>query len=366
MTEFRKSIIFLLSTAFALSAFSQGREMQILSSFGPTAPTSNSPLDYIAKTTTTTGTAVDPMTERTRIIASLPVESTGRTEYPVSEDPLSSVLSSLQKTQEDSSPLDFIVSNHDNVKADGIGVLATIADTYNAKSYYASGAWGQSAKITSTPLAPSLMGRELFLPGRGKISSRFGYRAMDSKVHKGVDIAMAVGDTVRAVMPGVIESISYEHKGYGNYVTVKHDNGMQTRYAHLSNSLVTTGQRVEGNQPIALSGNTGNSTGPHLHFEIRYLGQAIDPTTLINFNSSLTRSVTPLTAQRQTKVQSDNGLFSASSNREERHKRTYVVRLGDTVEKIAARLGISEMKLCRLNNITDGVTIQPGQMLIIK
>ncbi|MDE6397379.1 MAG: peptidoglycan DD-metalloendopeptidase family protein [Muribaculaceae bacterium] len=335
--------------------------MQILSSFGASSP--NSPLDYVTGATTTP--KVDPMTEQMRIIAALPTEQPTR-DVTQPSSALTGILASIESIDPESSPLDFVVNGQTKVKADGLGVLTSITDTYTAKSYYASDSWGQSDRLTSTPLAPSLMSHKLFLPGKGRISSRFGYRAMDSKVHKGIDIAMPVGDTVRAVMPGVIESISYEHKGYGHYVTVKHDNGMQTRYAHLSNSLVATGQRVEGNQPIALSGNTGKSTGPHLHFEIRYLGQAIDPASVINFNSTLTRSVSPWQTQRKSQIQSDNQLYASDNKREESAKRTYIVRLGDTIEQIAARFGISEMKLRQLNNIMDGTTIQPGQMLIIK
>lgn len=101
---------------------------------------------------------------------------------------------------------------------------------------------------------------------------------------------MEIGDTVRVALPGIVDKVSYEAHGYGHYVEVVHDNGIVTCYAHLSSSLVKAGDKVDASQPIALSGNTGNSTGPHLHFETRYNGTAINPMTVFNFyDPALTR-----------------------------------------------------------------------------
>ena len=367
MKVIRKNIFLLISTVSALSAFSQSREMQILSSFG--APASNNPLDYVVSSTPATanqthqpGNVIDALSA---------TQQTGGTLNAVTPDnPLTATLAVVERKQKTADPLDFVMNttiDNKTLVANGLGVLTSISQAPTNKRYNAPGSWGQSEHFISTPLAPSMMGSQLYLPGKGRISSGFGYRAMDSKVHKGIDIAMPVGDTVRVVMPGVIESISYEHKGYGKYVTVKHDNGMQTRYAHLSNSLVTSGQRVDGNQPIALSGNTGKTTGPHLHFEIRYLGQAIDPTTVIDFNSTLT----PIGNRSFNRPNADGGTGGShlsANSKQTSTKRTYVVRWGDTIEDIAARFGTTVMKLTQLNNLNtaDGTTIQPGQMLIVR
>ena len=367
MKVIRKNIFLLISTVSALSAFSQSREMQILSSFG--APASNNPLDYVVSSTP--ATANQTPQQGSAIGALSATQQTGGTLAVTPDNPLTATLAVLERKQKTADPLDFVMNttiDNKTLVANGPGVLTSISQAPTNKRYNATGSWGQSEHFISTPLAPSMMGSQLYLPGKGRISSGFGYRAMDSKVHKGIDIAMPVGDTVRVVMPGVIESISYEHKGYGKYVTVKHDNGMQTRYAHLSNSLVTSGQRVDGNQPIALSGNTGKTTGPHLHFEIRYLGQAIDPTSVIDFNSTLT----PIGNRSFNRRNADGGTggshLSANSKQTSSTKRTYIVRWGDTLEDIAARFGTTVMKLTQLNNLNtaDGTTIQPGQMLIVR
>ena len=103
-------------------------------------------------------------------------------------------------------------------------------------------------------------------------------------MHYGIDIAMCVGDTVRVPMPGVVGKVAYDN-GYGRFIVILHDNGLETRYAHLSDTLVMTGQRVESGDAIALSGNTGHSTGPHLHLEARYRGHPVDPNTVFDFQA---------------------------------------------------------------------------------
>ena len=88
---------------------------------------------------------------------------------------------------------------------------------------------------------------------------------------------MAVGDTVRAALGGTVDRVDYQPGGYGHYVTISHDGGLETRYAHLSRPLVVPGQYVMAGEPVALSGNSGNSTGPHLHFETRRMGIPFNP-----------------------------------------------------------------------------------------
>lgn len=118
---------------------------------------------------------------------------------------------------------------------------------------------------------------------RCHISSSFGYRPQFGRIHKGTDITLAIGDTVSSAFDGKVRLVKYEAKGYGHYVVVRHDNGLETVYGHLSRALVRPNQRVRAGQPIALGGNTGRSTGPHLHFETRYMGLAINPETMIDF-----------------------------------------------------------------------------------
>ncbi|MDE6009984.1 MAG: M23 family metallopeptidase, partial [Muribaculaceae bacterium] len=147
--------------------------------------------------------------------------------------------------------------------------LNYISRSHLGAGYYTSGVWESPSDITS-PQQGLWAGQMMMAPSWGRITSTFGFRPRFGRMHKGIDIAMSVGDTVCVPVGGRVERVSYEAGGYGNYIVVKHDSGLETRYAHLSVTLVAPGDMVSPQQPIALSGNTGNSTGPHLHFETRY------------------------------------------------------------------------------------------------
>lgn len=115
------------------------------------------------------------------------------------------------------------------------------------------------------------------MPINGVYTSFYGYRPKFGRFHKGIDISLQVGDTVRSVLPGVVVKVKNDPKGYGNYVVVRHEGDLETLYAHLTRGLVGIGQRLRAGEAIGLGGVTGNSTGPHLHFETRLRGEAIDP-----------------------------------------------------------------------------------------
>lgn len=116
-----------------------------------------------------------------------------------------------------------------------------------------------------------------------RVSSSYGWRPRFGRMHRGTDLTLNVGDTVMSAFDGKVRLVKYEAKGYGHYVVVRHDNGMETVYGHLSRTLVKPNQRVKAGQAIALGGNTGRSTGPHLHFETRFMGLAINPEAIIDF-----------------------------------------------------------------------------------
>lgn len=105
-----------------------------------------------------------------------------------------------------------------------------------------------------------------------RVTSQPGWRASFGRMHRGTDVACNIGDTIYAPFEGVVKCVSYEAKGYGRYIVLGHDGDMETRYAHLLNSLVEPEEVVVRGQPIGLAGNSGNSTGPHLHFEFRPAG----------------------------------------------------------------------------------------------
>ena len=124
---------------------------------------------------------------------------------------------------------------------------------------------------------------EFHMPVNGRVTSQYGYRPKFRRMHRGIDLSLSTGDTVRAAFSGKIRIVSYEANGYGKYVVIRHDNGVETVYGHFSKHLVQRNQFVKAGEPIGLGGSTGRSTGPHLHFEIRYLGLALNPSTIVDF-----------------------------------------------------------------------------------
>ncbi|MEG0701763.1 MAG: M23 family metallopeptidase [Muribaculaceae bacterium] len=214
------------------------------------------------------------------------------------------------------------------------------------------------------------------MPCPGYVTSPYGYRPRFRRMHKGVDLKVNIGDTIRAAFDGKIRLTKYEGGGYGNYVIVRHENGLETVYGHLSRFLTRPNQYVKAGDPIALGGNTGRSTGPHLHFETRFMGYAINPAAIFDFRNQTThtdiftfnkrtyefsRDYSP-NAQR-AKYAAKRGSNSYKSTGS---KTTYKVRRGDSLGKIAARHGVSVSEICKLNGVSKSSKIKQGKVLRIK
>ena len=117
-----------------------------------------------------------------------------------------------------------------------------------------------------------------------KITDIFGYRPRRRRMHYGLDIKVYVGDTIRAAFDGKIRIVKNQgRRGYGKYIVIRHDNGLETVYGHLSKQLVEENQLVKSGEVIGLGGNTGRSTGSHLHFETRFLGIPMNPAFMFDF-----------------------------------------------------------------------------------
>lgn len=182
-----------------------------------------------------------------------------------------------------------------------------------------------------------------------RITSDFGWRRW--RYHYGIDVGLNVGDTIAAVFDGVVRIAKYS-KSYGYTVVVRHYNGLETLYAHLSKLLVVPNQEVKSGEIIALGGNTGHSSGPHLHFEIRYLGGPINPNEIINFQNKTLKSLS---------ITIDQCMFNYLT---EIHKARYhTVRKGDNLGKIARKYGVSISRLCKLNKISRKKILRPGQKI---
>lgn len=149
------------------------------------------------------------------------------------------------------------------------------------------------------------------------INSHFGWRS--SKTHQGVDLKAAIGDTIYASFDGKVRITKYDRSGYGFYVMIRHTNGTETLYGHLSRFLVKPNQIVKGGEPIGLAGNTGRSTGPHLHYEIRYMGIVLNPEKLIDFTTHI-----PIVATIQFSDELRHGgkqTASKNTNRKQRSRK---------------------------------------------
>ena len=231
------------------------------------------------------------------------------------------------------------------------------------------------------------------------ITSQFGPRW--GRQHKGLDIKVYTGDTIRAAFTGKVRIVRYEAKGYGNYVVIRHNNGLETIYGHLSKHLVRENQVVRAGQPIGLGGNTGRSTGSHLHFETRLCGVALNPALFFDFRnqditgdfytfrrSTMASESAKATAARGQKVSSYtkeevyggrpststsptsstttsrrdeevSGVTFTNNHRTVRH----TVETGETIFSISRKYNVSVEELQRLNGLGTSTRVRVGQIL---
>ena len=232
------------------------------------------------------------------------------------------------------------------------------------------------------------------------ITSNFGPRW--GRQHKGLDIKVYIGDTIRAAFSGKVRVVRYEAKGYGNYVVIRHNNGLETIYGHLSKHLVRENQTVRAGDPIGLGGNTGRSTGSHLHFETRLCGVALNPALFFDFRnqdvtgdyyvfrrSTMDRESAKATAARGQKVSSytkeevyggkRNTTTSAPvavvteaaapaprpANRPTGIKH-HQVEAGETIYSIARKYDMPVEKLQQINGLGSSTRLRTGQMIVLQ
>ena len=211
-------------------------------------------------------------------------------------------------------------------------------------------------------------------PHLGRITSRYGIR--HRRNHNGIDIALSVGATICSAFDGKVRFSKSTDTGYGTLIIVRHDNGIETYHGHLSQRLVEEGDRVVAGQPIGLGGNSGRSTGPHLHFECRYCGQSFDPERLFDFKTGKLRRDKFLLKKSYFSIYSKYSQdFNAEEERNAAEKketaasaerRYYKVRSGDNLSVIAKRNHTSVSALCRLNGIKPTTILQIGKVLRVK
>ena len=194
-----------------------------------------------------------------------------------------------------------------------------------------------------------------------KITSKFGPR--HRRMHQGIDVKVYIGDTIRAAFSGKVRVVKNQGRrtGYGKYVIIRHENGLETVYGHLSKQLVNEEQYVEAGEVIGLGGNTGRSTGSHLHFETRFLGQAINPAFMFDFEKQDIVADSYLFMKGKNRYRSSkNSAVAASSGGDTQY---YKVRKGDSLSRISKKTGVSIDRLCKLNGITRRTTLRVNQVL---
>ena len=190
-----------------------------------------------------------------------------------------------------------------------------------------------------------------------KITSPFGPRWR--RMHNGLDLKVNIGDTIVAAFDGKVRIVKYERRGYGKYVVIRHDNGLETIYGHLSKQLVEENQLVKAGEVIGLGGNTGRSTGSHLHFETRFLGIAINPIYMFDFpKQDIVADTYTFRKTKGVKRAGSHGTQAADGA-----IRYHKVKSGDTLSRIAKLRGVSVSTLCKLNRIKPTTTLRIGQVL---
>ncbi|MES2617556.1 MAG: M23 family metallopeptidase [Bacteroidota bacterium] len=210
------------------------------------------------------------------------------------------------------------------------------------------------------------------IPIASMVTSEFGHRW--GKSHQGVDLDLETGDTVVSAFDGVVRMSRYYY-GYGNMVVVRHHNGLETLYGHLSKQLVEVGQAVKAGQSIGLGGNTGHSFGSHLHFEMRFMGKPINPAKFIAFEnfSLLNNDVTIDSSFFENNKLVKKSRHGAGDDHRESHyskvkkpSKIHVIKRGDTLGAIARKHHTTVSKLCKLNKIKPTTILKLGRKLKVK
>ncbi len=191
----------------------------------------------------------------------------------------------------------------------------------------------------------------------GRITSPYGFRHY--RIHKGIDIGLRTGDTIRAAFPGKVTRVRYERRGYGRYIVLEHQGCGITRtvYAHLSKQLVKVGEHVEAGSVIGLGGNTGRSTGPHLHFEMRLGDMPLDPRLFFDFGNHAAQGEEIRLPRKKAEAE-----YAALQKEASKH-RYHRIRPGDTLGKIARKYHTSIARLCALNGIKRNSVLRVGKIL---
>ncbi|MGL4412146.1 MAG: peptidoglycan DD-metalloendopeptidase family protein [Bacteroidales bacterium] len=280
---------------------------------------------------------------------------------------------------------DQIKINKEKLRVDSLAMLNEYEeeeeDIFFANELYEE-TWSSTfvnpyGKNISLPDSIRLNCTEWAIPHFGHITSKFGPRRR--RYHYGIDLKVQTGDPIYAAFDGKVRIVASAKGGYGKYIVLRHDNGLETVYAHLSEHAVVREQTVMAGDLIGYGGNTGRSTGSHLHFETRILGVPVDPLEIFDFQNKVAhrdiftfytrrgrQSSTPYGISfAQTKQSVRNSNVKSTTSTHSSGLATHKVKQGDTLGAIARRHGTTVNNLCKLNNIKPTSTLRLGQTLRI-
>lgn len=240
-------------------------------------------------------------------------------------------------------------------------------------------------KATALPDSFNINLRDFCMPTTNRVvTSNFGARW--GRQHKGIDVKVYIGDTIRAAFSGKVRIVRYEARGYGKYVVIRHHNGLETIYGHMSKHLVAENDEVKAGDPIGLGGNTGRSTGSHLHFETRLCGVALNPAIMFDFRNQdvvddyymFRRNTYENESAVANRLRGVGGRASGKASQEDEdielataapaasyatNVRFHKVKSGETLSSIARKRGTTIDALCKLNHIGKRIRLMPGQIL---
>lgn len=210
-------------------------------------------------------------------------------------------------------------------------------------------------------------------PVPGIVTSRYGYRK--GRYHNGIDLNLRTGDTVKAAFSGRVRYAKWNDGGFGNLVIIRHYNGLETFYAHLSKHLVAPDQEVKAGEPIGLGGNTGHSFGSHLHFEVRFYDAPMNPEEVIDFakkelkdeNLMVHKRLFRPGAKPSDEEVSGESIAAVQARTEAVAARKYYkIRTGDTLSQIASKSNTTVSRLCKLNGIRPTSLLQVGRQIRVR
>ena len=207
------------------------------------------------------------------------------------------------------------------------------------------------------------------MPHPGVVTSRFKYRGR--KFHYGIDVDLVTGDTLSSCFDGVVRYAKYNSGGYGNLVIIRHYNGLETYYAHLEKLFVSPNQEIKAGEHIGLGGNTGHSTGDHLHFEIRFFGNALNPEEVIDFKNRKLKNENlfihaGMFAYKRTSSNKSNSSSKTKTLPGDDKVKYHKVRSGDSLFAMSLKYDSTVDNICKLNSIKPSRILKIGEIIQVK